>query len=192
VSGARIGRDCSFGQNSYVASAVIIGNGVKIQNNVSIYSGTVIEDCVFLGPSCVLSNVTNPRAEISRQGLYEPTLLKRGCTIGANATILCGISVGRYAFIGAGAVVTKDVSDYALMLGAPARQVGWMSRHGLPLREPDTEGIYSCPESGLRYQEVEPGQLRCLDLDEMAALPQEMRQGRVSYRSLMSRDTADE
>jgi UDP-2-acetamido-3-amino-2,3-dideoxy-glucuronate N-acetyltransferase len=192
MSGAVIGRDCSFGQNTHVASDVVIGNGVKSQNNVSIYTGTVIEDFVFLGPSCVLSNVTNPRAEVDRRGLYEPTLLERGCTIGANATILCGVSVGRYAFIGAGAVVTRDVPDYALMLGVPARQSGWMSRHGLPLGAPDNDGIYSCPESGLRYQEVETGLLRCLDLAEDEDLPGEMRKGYRRYRELLAEKTTVE
>jgi UDP-2-acetamido-3-amino-2,3-dideoxy-glucuronate N-acetyltransferase len=188
MSGAKIGRDCSFGQNCHVAADVVIGNGVRVQNNVSIYSGTEIADCVFLGPSCVLSNVTNPRAEINRHGLFERTLFKRGCTIGANATVLCGVSIGRYAFIAAGAVVTRDVPDYAKMVGSAARQMGWMSRHGLPLRDPDRDGIYSCPESGFRYREVGPGQLRCLDLDEDEPLPREMRQGRAGYRDLMPRD----
>ena len=132
---------------------MVIGNNVKIQNNVSIYTGTIIEDDVFLGPSCVLTNVTNPRSQVNRHSLYEQTLLRRGCTIGANATIVCGITVGRYAFVAAGAVVTADVPDYALMVGVPARRVGWMSRHGLPLRNPDDEGVFTCPESGLRYRE---------------------------------------
>lgn len=178
MENARIGRNCSFGQNCNVASDVVIGDGVKVQNNVSIYDGTIIEDYVFLGPSCVLTNVTNPRSEINRRALHEKTLLRRGCTIGANATIVCGISVGRYAFIGAGAVVTKDVADYALMVGTPARQIGWMSRHGATLKEPDDAGIYTCAESGLRYREVEQGVLRCLDLDEDQRLPDDMRSGR--------------
>lgn len=177
MKNARIGRNCSFGQNCNVASEVVIGDGVKVQNNVSIYDGTVIEDHVFLGPSCVLTNVTNPRSEINRRALHEKTLLRRGCTIGANATVVCGISVGRYAFIGAGAVVTRDVADYALMVGTPARQIGWMSRHGATLKNPDGEGIYTCPESGFRYQEVEQGVLRCLDLDEDQDLPQDMSTG---------------
>lgn len=189
MSGAEIGRDCSFGQNCHVAPDVVIGDGVRVQNNVSIFSGTEIEDYVFLGPSCVLSNITNPRAEIDRHDLFERTLLKRGCTIGANATVLCGVSIGRYAFIGAGAVVTRDVPDYAQMIGSPARQTGWMSRHGLALREPDPDGIYRCPESGFRYREIDPGRLRCLDLDEDEPLPLEMRRGRASYRDLLPRDT---
>src|SRR5512138_2211413 len=168
LAGARIGERCSFGQNVSVAGGTIIGNNVKVQNNVSIYEGTVIEDDVFLGPSCVLTNVTNPRSQVVRKLLYENTLLRRGCSIGANATVVCGTTVGRYAFVGAGAVVAKDVPDYALVVGVPGRVVGWMSRHGHRLANPDAKGIYRCPESGLRYQEVEPGRLRCLDLDEDA------------------------
>ena len=148
----------------------MIGSNVKIQNNVSVYAGTVIEDDVFLGPSCVLTNVANPRSQVNRHALYETTNLKRGCTVGANATILCGITVGRYAFVGAGSVVTRDVPDYALVIGNPARQVGWMSRHGHRLTSPDEEGIFLCPEAGYRYQETEPGILRCLDLAEEAPL----------------------
>ncbi len=145
--GARIGRRCIFGQNCHVANDVWIGDNVKVQNNVSIYTGTVIEDDVFLGPSCVLTNVTNPRSQINRHSLYEKTLLRRGCTIGANATVVCGITVGRYAFVGAGAVVAKDVPDYALMLGVPARKVGWMSRHGHRLGSPGREGVMICPRA---------------------------------------------
>lgn len=179
---ARIGRNCIFGQNCNVASDVIIGNNVKAQNNVSIYTGTIIEDDVFLGPSCVLTNVTNPRSQVNRHALFEETLLRRGCTIGANATVVCGITVGRYAFVAAGAVVCKDVPDYALMAGIPARQAGWMSRHGLPLKSPGAEGVYTCPESGLRYKETEPGLLRCLDLDEEALLPASLAFGTRTYR----------
>lgn len=179
--GARIGQRCIFGQNCNVANDVVIGNNVKVQNNVSIYTGTVIEDDVFLGPSCVLTNVTNPRSQVNRHSLYERTLLRRGCSVGANATVVCGITVGRYAFIGAGAVVTKDVPDYALMVGVPARRVGWMSRHGVRLPAPGPDGITTCPESGLTYKEVDPGSLRCLDLDEEAPLPESMRQGSKPY-----------
>src|SRR6187399_3465704 len=128
--GAVIGERCIFGQNTMVADGVTIGSNVKVENNVAIYTGTVIEDDVFLGPSCVLTNVTNPRSQVKRHSLYEKTLIRRGTTIGANATIVCGITLGRYSFISAGAVVTKDVPDYALMVGVPARQTGWMSRHG--------------------------------------------------------------
>jgi UDP-2-acetamido-3-amino-2,3-dideoxy-glucuronate N-acetyltransferase len=148
---------------------------------VSVYTGTVIEDDVFLGPSCVLTNITNPRAQIVRHSLYEKTLIKRGVTIGANATVVCGVTIGRYAFIGAGAVVAKDVPDYALMMGSPARQNGWMSRHGFKLPAPDSNGIMVCPGSGFRYKEVSKGILRCLDLEEEAPLPADMAIGGVSY-----------
>jgi len=163
---------------------VIIGNNVKVQNNVSIYSGAVIEDDVFLGPSCVLTNVTNPRSQVNRHSLYETTIFRRGATVGANATILCGIELGRYCFIGAGTVVAKDVPDYALMVGNPARQAGWMSRHGHRLLHPNSEGIMRCPESGFRYKEVEPGVLRCLDLDEESPLPRELCVGSKAYDEL--------
>lgn len=186
-SGARIGKNCVFGQNCHVASDVAIGNNVKVQNNVSIYTGTVIEDDVFLGPSCVLTNVTNPRSQVNRHALYERTVLRRGCSVGANATIVCGITIGRYAFIAAGAVVTKNVPDYALIVGVPGRQVGWVSRHGLPLRESDNDGVYVCPESGLRYREIETGLLRCLDLDEEAPLPEFLRIGKAFYDDLVHR-----
>ncbi len=179
-SGARIGNKCVLGQNVNIGNDVVIGNGVKIQNNVSVYTGTEIEDYVFLGPSCVLTNVTNPRSEVNRHSLYECTLLRRGCTIGANATIVCGITIGRYAFIAAGAVVVKDVPDYALMVGVPARQVGWMSRHGHPMK-PGPDGIMTCPETGLRYKEVEPGTVRCLDIREEEDLPEKLRQGNTKY-----------
>ena len=179
--GARIGRNCVFGQNCNVANDVTIGDNVKVQNNVSIYTGTVIEDDVFLGPSCVLTNVTNPRSQVNRHSLYERTLLRRGCTIGANATVVCGIAIGRYAFVGAGAVVAKDVPDYALMLGVPGRQGGWMSRHGHRLGRPDGDGVMTCPESGFRYREVTSGVLRCLDLDEDAPLPPSLAVGCRRY-----------
>jgi UDP-2-acetamido-3-amino-2,3-dideoxy-glucuronate N-acetyltransferase len=179
---ARIGDRCIFGQNTMVASEVVIGSNVKVQNNVAIYTGTVIEDDVFLGPSCVLTNVTNPRSQVSRHSLYERTLIKRGATVGANATIVCGITIGRYSFISAGAVVTRDVPDYALFMGVPARQKGWMSRHGHRLIK-DSSGLMKCPESGFRYTEVEPGTVRCLDLDEEAPLPEHLRQGVRTYDS---------
>jgi UDP-2-acetamido-3-amino-2,3-dideoxy-glucuronate N-acetyltransferase len=166
---ARIGDDCSLGQNVNVAGGAVLGKGVKVQNNVSIYSGVVLEDDVFLGPSCVLTNVKNPRAEIDRRAGYEKTLLRRGASVGANATIVCGVTLGRYSFVAAGAVITKDVPDYALMVGNPARRVGYMSRHGHRLSA-GPDGLMSCPESGLRYREIEPGRLRCLDLDEDAPL----------------------
>ena len=185
-AGARIGRRCIFGQNTMVADGVVIGDNVKVQNNVAIYTGTTIEDDVFLGPSCVLTNVTNPRSQVNRHSLYERTLIRRGATIGANATIVCGITLGRYCFVSAGAVVVKDVPDYALMVGVPARQRGWMSRHGHPLK-PDAAGLMRCPESGLRYREVEPGRLACLDLDEEAPLPEALAVGKVSY-DVLKRD----
>jgi UDP-2-acetamido-3-amino-2,3-dideoxy-glucuronate N-acetyltransferase len=173
MQGARIGERCIFGQNCHVANDVIIGNNVKVQNNVSIYTGTIIEDDVFLGPSCVLTNVTNPRSQINRHALYEKTVIRRGATIGANATIVCGVELGRYCFVGAGAVVTRNVPDYALILGNPGRQAGWMSRHGHRLASD-----MICPESGYRYKEVQAGVVRCLDLDEEAPLPAALGAGR--------------
>jgi UDP-2-acetamido-3-amino-2,3-dideoxy-glucuronate N-acetyltransferase len=167
----KIGQRCILGQNVHVASDVVIGDNVKIQNNVSLYSGCVIEDDVFLGPSCVFTNVSNPRSQVVRRHLYEPTRVCRGATVGANATIVCGSVVGPYAFIAAGAVVTKDVPDYALMMGVPARRVGWMSRHGYRLGLPDAAGVMVCPQAGLRYRE-EAGRLRCLDLPETMPLPE--------------------
>jgi len=189
MKGARIGERCVIGQNVNIDGGTVIGNDVKIQNNVSVYTGAIVEDDVFLGPSCVLTNVTNPRSQVSRHSLYEPTVLKRGCTIGANATIVCGVTVGRYAFIGAGAVVTKDVPDYGLVVGNPGRRMGWMSRHGHRLVSKDSEGIMGCPETGYRYKEVEPGILRCLDLDEEAPLPAELKAGKKSYRELKEEAT---
>ncbi len=184
---ARIGENCIFGQNVLVAGGVVIGNNVKIQNNVAIYTGAVIEDDVFLAPSCVLTNVTNPRSQIVRHELYERTVFRRGATVGANATILGGIELGRYCFIGAGAVTTKSVPDYALMMGVPARRVGWISRHGIPLPKPDAQGVMMCPESGYRYKEIEPGVVRCLDLDEEAPLPEDQRVGKISYKEVKDR-----
>jgi UDP-2-acetamido-3-amino-2,3-dideoxy-glucuronate N-acetyltransferase len=185
-AGARIGRKCVFGQNTMVAADVVVGHNVKVQNNVAIYTGTVIEDDVFLGPSCVLTNVTNPRSQVDRHSLYERTLIRRGATVGANATVVCGITVGRYSFISAGAVIVRDVPDYALMVGVPARQKGWMSRHGHLLR-PDADGVMRCPESGLRYREVEQGVVRCLDLDEEAPLPPALAVGRLGYDEFKTR-----
>ena len=160
-----IGKHCSLGQNVMVASGVRIGDNVKIQNNVSVYTGVMIEADVFLGPSCVFTNVINPRSQINRKAEYQQTIVKRGATIGANATIVCGATIGRYAFIGAGAVVRGDVPDYALMLGVPARQKGWMSRHGVRLQAPGADGAMRCPQSGWRYI-VEDDVLRCLDWPE--------------------------
>jgi UDP-2-acetamido-3-amino-2,3-dideoxy-glucuronate N-acetyltransferase len=184
--GARIGKRCIFGQNTMISNGVVIGDNVKVQNNVAIYEGTTIEDDVFLGPSCVLTNVTNPRSQVVRRNLYEKTVIRRGATVGANATIVCGVTLGRYSFISAGAVVTKDVPDYALMVGVPARQKGWMSRHGHALQRP-ADGVYRCPESGYRYSEVEPGKLKCLDLDEDAPLPPTLAVGKLTYDEFKNR-----
>lgn len=183
-TGARIGRDCSFGQNVNVGADVVVGDRVKVQNNVSIYTGTTIEDDVFLGPSCVLTNVTNPRSQVARRALYEPTLVRRGATVGANATVVCGVTLGRYCFVAAGAVVTRDVPDYALVAGTPARAAGWMSRHGHRLRfAPGPDGnVATCPESGLRYA-LQDGTVRCLDLDEDAPLPASLSVGTADYDS---------
>lgn len=170
-SNARIGERCIFGQNVFVANDVKVGNNCKIQNNVSLYTGVELEDDVFCGPSCVFTNVINPRSQIVRHSQYQRTLIRRGVSIGANATIVCGATVGRYAFIGAGALVRGDVPDYALMLGVPAVRKAWMSRHGHRLTERDADGNLVCPESGWRYKEVEPGVLRCLDWDEDKPLP---------------------
>ena len=184
MKGARIGAHCVIGQNVNVDGGATIGNNVKIQNNVSVYAGVVIDDDVFLGPSCVLTNVINPRAQVNRHSLYETTRLKRGCTVGANATIVCGVTIGRYAFVGAGSVVTRSVPDFALVVGNPARRVGWMSRHGHRLDSSDVNGVMRCPESGYRYKETDAGVLRCLDLDEEAPLPTELRNGTRLYRQL--------
>jgi UDP-2-acetamido-3-amino-2,3-dideoxy-glucuronate N-acetyltransferase len=169
--GAKLGERCNLGQNVFVAAGVRIGDNVKIQNNVAIYEGVELENDVFCGPSCVFTNVDNPRSEIVRRGQYLKTLVKRGASIGANATIVCGTTIGRYAFIAAGAVVTKgDVPDYALMAGVPAKRKGWVSRHGHPLGKADGDGVMRCRESGWRYQEIEPGVVRCLDRSEDADL----------------------
>jgi UDP-2-acetamido-3-amino-2,3-dideoxy-glucuronate N-acetyltransferase len=186
-TGARIGRNCSFGQNCNVANDVVIGSNVKVQNNVSIYTGTVVEDDVFLGPSCVLTNITNPRSQVVRRSLYERTLLRRGCSIGANATVVCGVTIGRYALVAAGSVITRDVPDYALMVGVPARQVGWVGRHGVRLPAADADGVMVCPESRLRYSQRAPDAVVCLDLDEEAPLPDALRTGDRSYRELRPR-----
>jgi UDP-2-acetamido-3-amino-2,3-dideoxy-glucuronate N-acetyltransferase len=150
MAGAQIGSECRIGQNVFVASGVTVGNRVKIQNNVSLYTGVVIEDDVFLGPSCVFTNVRNPRSPINRRNQYQQTLVRKGATIGANATIVCGVEIGAYAFIGAGAVVTCNVPAYALMLGCPARQAGWVSSHGHRLQF-NAQGWAMCPESGEHY-----------------------------------------
>ena len=157
----KIGEHCNIGQNVVVSPDVVLGNNVKVQNNVSIYTGVQCEDDVFLGPSMVFTNVTNPRSAVNRRGQYAKTLVKKGASIGANATIVCGHDIGRFAFIGAGAVVTKDVPDYALVIGNPARQTGWMSEYGHKLKF-DTDGIAECPESRQRYK-LEKGKVFTID-----------------------------
>lgn len=151
--GARIGADCSLGQNVFVGNKVVIGDRVKIQNNVSVYDNVTLEDEVFCGPSMVFTNVYNPRSGIERKSEYRDTLVRRGATLGANCSVVCGVTIGSHAFVGAGAVITRDVPDYALMVGVPARQIGWMSRFGeqleLPLRG---DGEAACAHTGERYQ----------------------------------------
>jgi UDP-2-acetamido-3-amino-2,3-dideoxy-glucuronate N-acetyltransferase len=146
-----IGENCNIGQNVVISPEVILGNNVKVQNNVSIYTGVVCEDDVFLGPSMVFTNVINPRSAVNRRNQYARTVVKRGASIGANATIVCGHDIGAFAFIGAGAVVTKNVPDYALVVGNPARQTGWMSEYGHKLKF-NSESLATCPESGQQYQ----------------------------------------
>lgn len=197
MDGAVLGEKCSLGQNVVISPGVVLGANVKVQNNVSVYAGTTVEDDVFLGPSCVLTNVSNPRSQVARQKLYEKTLIRRGATVGANATIVCGVTLGRYCFVAAGAVVTRDVPDYALVVGSPARPRGWMSRHGHVLSQPDSDGVMTCPESGLRYhlspaggpnqvdsRESGPASeaLRCLDLPEDESLPPAQSVGQRAYR----------
>jgi UDP-2-acetamido-3-amino-2,3-dideoxy-glucuronate N-acetyltransferase len=161
MGGAVIGERCNLGQNVVVMPGTRLGNNVKVQNNVSIYEGVEIEDDVFCGPSCVFTNVMNPRSHISRKSEYRKTIVRRGASIGANATIVCGSTLGQYAFIGAGAVVTSDVADFALMVGVPARRVGWMCQCGLRLEL--RGGRASCSACGATYQETD-GKLRLVDL----------------------------
>ena len=154
MAGSRIGRQCNIGQNVVISPQVTIGDNVKIQNNVSVYTGVVLEDDVFCGPSMVFTNVTNPRSHVSRKDEYRPTLVKRGASIGANATVVCGHTIGRYAFIGAGAVVTRDIPDYAMVVGNPGRIVGWMCRCGLKLdlsRDTSLEERATCGACGASY-----------------------------------------
>jgi UDP-2-acetamido-3-amino-2,3-dideoxy-glucuronate N-acetyltransferase len=148
---AVLGEGCNIGQNVFIDNNVVVGNGVKIQNNVSLYNGVVVEDDVFLGPSMVLTNVINPRSFIERKTEFKPTNIKKGATIGANATIVCGVEIGEYALIGAGAVINKNVPAYALIVGNPGRQIGWISQYGNRL-EFDTNGLAFSPEDGLRYK----------------------------------------
>ena len=158
-AGARIGERCSFGQNVFVGNDVTIGNNVKVQNNVSIYDAVHIEDDVFCGPSMVFTNVYNPRSAVTRKDEYRKTLIRKGATLGANCTIVCGVTVGEYAFVAAGAVINRDVKSYALMAGVPARQIGWMSRHGERLNLPlSGDGEARCPVTGDTYR-LDNGQI---------------------------------
>jgi UDP-2-acetamido-3-amino-2,3-dideoxy-glucuronate N-acetyltransferase len=157
MPGCKIGRNCNIGQNVVISPEVILGDNVKVQNNVSIYSGVICEDDVFLGPSMVFTNVINPRSAVNRRGQYSKTLVKKGASIGANATIVCGHDIGKFAFIGAGAVVTKEVPDYALVVGNPAKQTGWMSEYGYKLIF-NSDGVAECSESMEKYR-LEKGQV---------------------------------
>lgn len=155
-----IGENCNIGQNVVISPEVVLGRNVKIQNNVSLYTGVICGDDVFLGPSCVFTNVINPRSAVNRRGMYEKTHIGNGASIGANATIVCGNPIGEYAFIGAGAVITKEVKPFALVVGNPARQMGWMSKYGHRL-EFNEEGMATCPESNEKYQ-LKDGLVTCL------------------------------
>ena len=168
MKNSKLGKNCILGQNVLVSPDVVVGDNCKIQNNVALYTGVVLEDDVFCGPSCVFTNVINPRCQIVRRDEYLPTHVKRGATIGANSTIVCGATLGRYCFVGAGAVVRGDVPDYALMLGVPARQKGWMGRHGYRL-EKTGETTFRCSHSGWTYT-LSEGRLQCDQLDEEQAL----------------------
>ena len=161
-----IGSNCTIGQNVFVASNVKIGNNVKVQNNVSLFEGVQLEDYVFCGPSCVFTNVGNPRSEIIRKNSYQKTIVKKGATIGANATIVCPSTIGEYAFIGAGAVVKGKVPNYALMLGIPAIQKGWVGRHGYKLIPTSKNNIFTCSYSKWNYALSDSGTLKCLDWPE--------------------------
>ena len=160
MTGCKLGENCNIGQNVVVSPEVVLGRNVKVQNNVSIYTGVICEDDVFLGPSMVFTNVTNPRSNVNRRGQYTKTVVRRGASIGANATIVCGHDIGEFAFIGAGAVVTKEVLPYALVVGNPARQIGWMSEYGHRL-EFDETNLAECPESHEKYI-LENGRVRKL------------------------------
>jgi UDP-2-acetamido-3-amino-2,3-dideoxy-glucuronate N-acetyltransferase len=160
--GAKIGERCSLGQNVFVGNKVVIGNNVKIQNNVSVYDNVTLENDVFCGPSMVFTNVYNPRSAVTRKDEYRNTLVKRGATLGANCTIVCGVTIGEYAFVGAGAVINRDVPSYALMVGVPAKQIGWMSRHGERLDLPvEGHAEAKCPATGHKYR-LNGNELKCL------------------------------
>lgn len=167
MKGAKIGRNCSLGQNVVVASTVVVGDGVKIQNNVSLYDGVVLEDHVFCGPSMVFTNVDNPRSEIVRKSEYRPTLVQRGATLGANCTVVCGHTIGQYAFVAAGAVVTRDVPAYALVAGVPARQIGWMCRCAAEQLSLDAAGAARCAHCGAAYRLGKDG--LCAEEDGLGA-----------------------
>jgi UDP-2-acetamido-3-amino-2,3-dideoxy-glucuronate N-acetyltransferase len=187
-SKSKLGKGCNLGQNVFIAPGVSLGSNVKIQNNVSVYAGTTIEDDVFLGPSCVLTNVSNPRSQVNRKSIYESTLIRKGASVGANSTIVCGVTLGRYCFIAAGAVVTSDVPDYALMMGVPATQKGWMSRHGHRL-EFNSSGCAKCPESGFEYQlDQHQATVRCLNVAEDEPLPEYARTGSKAYSEFKSKN----
>jgi UDP-2-acetamido-3-amino-2,3-dideoxy-glucuronate N-acetyltransferase len=158
LPGSRIGRDCSIGQNVMIGPNVVVGDGCKVQNNVALYEGVHLEDDVFCGPSAVFTNVLTPRAHVNRRAEFAPTILRRGCTIGANATVVCGNEVGEYSMVGAGAVVTRDVPPFALVLGVSARQVGWVSRAGERLGDD-----LVCPRTGERYGLDDGGRLRLVE-----------------------------
>lgn len=161
MSNSTIGQGCNIGQNVVISPNVVLGKNVKIQNNVSVYTGVVCEDDVFLGPSMVFTNVINPRSHVNRKSEYMPTILRKGSSVGANATIVCGNEIGEYAMVGAGAVVTKEVPAYALVVGNPSRQIGWVSRYGHRLNFDET-GIAVCPETNERYSLYE-GKVKLLD-----------------------------
>jgi UDP-2-acetamido-3-amino-2,3-dideoxy-glucuronate N-acetyltransferase len=162
-AGARIGKDCVLGQNVFVGNRVVIGNNCRIQNNVSVYDNVTLEDDVFCGPSMVFTNVYNPRAAVSRKDEYRDTIVRQGATLGANCTIICGVTIGEHAFIAAGAIVNRDVKPYSLMAGVPARHIGWMSRHGERLDLPlEGDGEATCSATGTRYR-LQGGQCQCLD-----------------------------
>ena len=188
-SGAVVGERCVLGQNVMIAGGARLGNNVKVQNNVAVYAGVTVEDDVFLGPSCVLTNVSNPRSSVSRKAMFEETRIKRGATVGANATIVCGVTIGRHAMIAAGAVVTRDVPDYGLIVGVPGKPLGYVTRHGHRI-DPAPGEVVACPETKLRYALNDAGELRCLDLDEDAPMPNDLATGMTPYRELNPRKSS--